>query len=271
MEKTGIIIGGGDLTPAFAEKIIRESGSRGSLCIAAADAGLEILDRIGVAPDILLGDFDTVKQDVLGIYTDRKDVEIIRHNPVKDASDMELTADVLLERGIRRVLVLGALGGRADHTMANLLLIYRMRRKGAEFLILDPRNRIRCLMVPEETEMTGAENVCGAETVPDAEYVCGTETVPDTEYVCGTETVFSLRRDAQWGRYVGLFAVGGTIRHLTLEGFKYPLTDHTLNARGIPSLTISNEILAETGVIRFGGDPGTGLLVMETADRGGQF
>ena len=131
MEKTGIIIGGGDLTPAFAEKIIRESGSRGSLCIAAADAGLEILDRIGVAPDILLGDFDTVKQDVLGIYTDRKDVEIIRHNPVKDASDMELTADVLLERGIRRVLVLGALGGRADHTMANLLLIYRMRRKGA--------------------------------------------------------------------------------------------------------------------------------------------
>ena len=259
MEKTGIIIGGGDLTPAFAEKIIRESGSRGSLCIAAADAGLEILDRIGVAPDILLGDFDTVKQDVLGIYTDRKDVEIIRHNPVKDASDMELTADVLLERGIRRVLVLGALGGSADHTMANLLLIYRMRRKGAEFLILDPRNRIRCLMVPEETEMTGAENVCGAETVPGA------------EYVCGTETVFSLRRDAQWGRYVGLFAVGGTIRHLTLEGFKYPLTDHTLNARGIPSLTISNEILAETGVIRFGGDPGTGLLVMETADRGGQF
>ena len=153
MEKTGIIIGGGDLTPAFAEKIIRESGSRGSLCIAAADAGLEILDRIGlapdillgdfdtvkqvldrigVAPDILLGDFDTVKQDVLGVYTDRKDVEIIRHNPVKDASDMELTADVLLERGIRRVLVLGALGGRADHTMANLLLIYRMRRKGAD-------------------------------------------------------------------------------------------------------------------------------------------
>ena len=129
MEKTGIIIGGGDLTPAFAEKIIRESGSRGSLCIAAADAGLEILDRIGVAPDILLGDFDTVKQDVLGIYTDRKDVEIIRHNPVKDASDMELTADVLLERGIRRVLVLGALGGRADHTMANLLLIYQMERK----------------------------------------------------------------------------------------------------------------------------------------------
>ena len=246
MEKTGIIIGGGDLTPAFAEKIIRESGSRGSLCIAAADAGLEILDRIGVAPDILLGDFDTVKQDVLGIYTDRKDVEIIRHNPVKDASDMELTADVLLERGIRRVLVLGALGGRADHTMANLLLIYRMRRKGAEFLILDPRNRIRCLAVPEETGTAGAENVCGAETV------------------------FSLRRDAQWGRYVGLFAVGGTIRHLTLEGFKYPLTDHTLNARGIPSLTISNEILAETGVIRFGGDPGTGLLVMETADRGGQ-
>ena len=232
MEKTGIIIGGGDLTPAFAEKIIRESGSRGSLCIAAADAGLEILDRIGVAPDILLGDFDTVKQDVLGIYTDRKDVEIIRHNPVKDASDMELTADVLLERGIRRVLVLGALGGRADHTMANLLLIYQMRRKGAEFLILDPRNRIRCLV----TE-SGENPETGVSPAPE----------------CGElqENVFTLRRDSQWGRYIGLFALGGTIRHLALEGFKYPLKDFTLDERGLPSLTISNEITAEAGIIRF--------------------
>lgn len=254
MEKTGIIIGGGDLTPAFAEKIIRESGSRGSLCIAAADAGLEILDRIGMAPDILLGDFDTVRQNVLSEYTDRKDVEVIRHNPVKDASDMELTADVLFTRGIRRVLVLGALGGRADHTAANLRLTYYMRRRGAEFLLLDPRNRIRCLMVPENAEMCGADEVCGAEAVPGG------------EPAGSPETVFSLRRDAQWGRYIGLFALGGTIRHLTLEGFKYPLKDYTLDARGLPSLTISNEILAESGTVRFGGDPGTGLLVMETTD-----
>ena len=234
MNQIGIIIAGGDLSPAFAEKIIKETGSRGSLCIAAADAGLEILDRIGLAPDILLGDFDTVKQEVLGGYTDRKDVEVIRHNPVKDASDLELTADVLYDRGIREVLVLGALGGRADHTLANIRLTYWMRRRGAEFILLDPRNRIRCL-VTEGGELQ--------------------------------ENVFTLRRDAQWGRYIGLFALGGTIRHLTLEGFKYPLKDFTLDERGLPSLTISNEITAEAGIVRFSGEPGTGLLVMETADR----
>ncbi len=254
MDKTGIIIAGGDLTPAFAEQVIRETGSRGSLCIAAADAGLEILDRIGLEPDILLGDFDTVKQEVLGSYTGRENVEVIRHDPVKDASDMELTADVLLRRGIRRILALGTLGGRADHTLANIRLTYWMRRAGAELVLLDPRNRIRCLTVPgeEETPDNAAENLNGAG----ADRKCD-----------GAETVFSLRKDAQWGRYIGLFAIGGTIRRLTLEGFKYPLKDHTLNARGLPSLTISNEITAETGVIRFSGDPGTGLLIMETADR----
>ncbi len=231
MDKTGIIIAGGDLSPAFAEKIIRETGSRGSLCIAAADAGLEILDRIGLMPDILLGDFDTVRQEVLQDYTERNGVEVIRHNPVKDASDMELTADVLLQRGIRHILVLGALGGRADHTVANIRLTYWMRSQGAELVLLDPQNRIRCL-IPGEGE-----------------------------------NVFSLERTAQWGRYVGLFALGGTIRHLTLEGFKYPLKDYTLDGRGLPSLTISNEITADTGVIRFSGDPGAGLLIMETADR----
>ena len=235
MNQIGIIIAGGDLSPAFAEKIIKETGSRGSFCIAAADAGLEILDRIGLVPDILLGDFDTVKQEILGGYTDRKDVEVIRHNPVKDASDMELTADVLYDRGIREALVLGALGGRADHTLANIRLTYWMRRRGAEFILLDPRNRIRCLV---------------------------------TESEALRENVFTLRRDAQWGRYIGLFALGGTIRHLTLEGFKYPLKDFTLDERGLPSLTISNEITAEEGIVRFSGDPGTGLLVMETADRG---
>ena len=234
MDKIGIIIAGGDLSPAFAEKIIRETGSRGSLCIAAADAGLEILDRIGLAPDILLGDFDTVRQEILGGYTDRKDVEVIRHDPVKDASDMELTADVLYERGIRRILVLGALGGRADHTLANIRLTYWMRLRGAEFILLDPGNRIRCL-------------VTGPAGCP--------------------ETVFTLRRDSQWGRYIGVFALGGTVRHLTMEGFKYPLKDFTLDERNVPSLTISNEITAETGIIRFSGDPGTGLLVMETGDR----
>ena len=249
MNQIGIIIAGGDLSPAFAEKIIKETGSRGSLCIAAADAGLEILDRIGLVPDILLGDFDTVKQEILGGYTDRKDVEVIRHNPVKDASDMELTADVLYDRGIREALVLGALGGRADHTLANIRLTYWMRRRGAEFILLDPRNRIRCLV----TE-SGENPETGASPAPESGAL--------------QENVFTLRRDAQWGRYIGLFALGGTIRHLTLEGFKYPLKDFTLDERGLPSLTISNEITAEEGIVRFSGDPGTGLLVMETADRG---
>ena len=260
--KTGIILAGGDLTPEFAEKIIAEYSSRGEVFLAAADAGLEICAAAGKTPDLILGDFDTVKQEVLGGYTDRKDVEVIRHNPVKDASDLELTADVLYDRGIRQVLVLGALGGRADHTLANIRLTYWMRRRGAEFILLDPRNRIRCLVTEGgENPETGVSPAPGSGENPET----GESPVPGSGEL--QENVFTLRRDAQWGRYIGFFALGGTIRHLTLEGFKYPLKDFTLDERGLPSLTISNEITAEAGIVRFSGEPGTGLLVMETADR----
>lgn len=229
--KTGIIIAGGDLPPVFAEKVIREYAAAGEIVTAAADAGLEVLDRIGMAPDILLGDFDTVKERVLGKYLTRPDIQVERHDPVKDASDMELTVKTLYRQGIRKAVVLGALGGRADHTLANIRLTYYAVLRGMELLILDPQNRIRCL-----------------------------KAYPDRE------TVFTLRKDAQYGKYVSVFPAGGSIAPLTMEGFRYPLAGYTLDWLGEPSRTVSNEITEEEAVIRFRGTEDAGLIVMETGD-----
>lgn len=229
--KTGIIIAGGDLPPFFAEKVIKEHAAAGGAVIAAADAGLEVLDQIGVVPDILLGDFDTVKEGVLKDYIGRPGIRVERHDPVKDASDMELTVKTLYRGGIRKAVVLGALGGRADHTLANIRLTYYAALRGMELLILDPQNRIRCL-----------------------------KAFPDRE------TVFRIRKDAQYGKYVSVFPAGGSIAPLNMEGFKYPLNNYTLDWLGEPSYTVSNEITAEEGVIRFRGTEDAGLIVMETGD-----
>ena len=57
---TGIILAGGDLTPEFADYIIKDYISRGEIFLAAADAGLETCLKAGRKPDLVLGDFDTV-------------------------------------------------------------------------------------------------------------------------------------------------------------------------------------------------------------------
>lgn len=70
-----------------------------------------------------------------------------------------------------------------------------------------------------------------------------------------------LRRDEQFGAYVSLLPYTEEVTHLTLRGFKYPLTDATL--AGFCSLGVSNEIVDESAEISFDGGI---LLVVEAKD-----
>lgn len=74
-----------------------------------------------------------------------------------------------------------------------------------------------------------------------------------------SETV--LGKDTQYGTYISLFPLGGAVKGLTLEGFKYPLTEYLLEP--VDSRCVSNEISADQAVITY--REGT-LLLMETKD-----
>lgn len=93
--------------------------------IIAADAGLLHLERLGVRPDLILGDFDS-----LGRIPELPDVEV---SPVrKDDTDSMLAARRALERGCDTLLFFGCLGGkRLDHTLANIQTIAWAANEGA--------------------------------------------------------------------------------------------------------------------------------------------
>ena len=76
-----------------------------------------------------------------------------------------------------------------------------------------------------------------------------------------TERGMKLRRDEQFGTYVSLIPYTEQVEHLTLTGFKYPLTDACL--KGFCSLGVSNEIKEEEAEIVFDGGV---LLVIESRD-----
>lgn len=91
--------------------------------VIAADAGAVGLDRLGRAPDRLVGDLDSIPRELLGRLA-AAGVAVDRHPADKDASDTELALDSAVAAGATEIVLLGAIGGpRLDHELANVLLL----------------------------------------------------------------------------------------------------------------------------------------------------
>ena len=95
------------------------------------DAGYLSAQSAGVTPDIFVGDFDSVPEELV------KCPEIIKLYPVKDMTDTQEAIDVAISRGAAKITILGALGGRVDHTLANIHLLKYAKEKGIDAEIAD--------------------------------------------------------------------------------------------------------------------------------------
>ena len=107
----------------------------------AADGGANILKEVDVLPDVIVGDLDSISSDSKAYYVD-KGVRLETFPREKDFSDTELALDYLLKEGQKEVIVLGALGGRADHHLANTFLLPAFGRRGMNLHLLDECNLI---------------------------------------------------------------------------------------------------------------------------------
>ncbi len=96
--------------------VIRSHRRRLILC---ADGGYTALQQAGILPDAVLGDFDS-----LGYLPAHPN--LIRHPVEKDDTDMALAVQYGRDRGFRRFLLYGGMGGRTDHTLGNLALLQQM-------------------------------------------------------------------------------------------------------------------------------------------------
>ena len=131
-----LIVLGGDMPG----KALLESCCAAADLTIAADKGLEAFEKAGLKPDLLLGDMDSVREEILLCMQD--DTEIERLPAIKDDTDGVHALDVAIARGAKHITLLGALGGRMDHALANLMLLIRAHRAGAKAQILSERERI---------------------------------------------------------------------------------------------------------------------------------
>ena len=104
------IVGAGVIDPD-----LRLSPAPGDLLIAA-DGGLPAVERMGLVPDLVIGDFDS-----LGRTPTHPNTIVLPTE--KDDTDMAAAVKLGLERGYRRFALYGGTGGRLAHTLANLQLL----------------------------------------------------------------------------------------------------------------------------------------------------
>jgi len=125
-----LVLAGGPLRPS--PRLLRKVGETD--LVIAADGGLRHAIPLGVVPDLLVGDLDSVRDEDLAVWSG---VPTERHPRDKDALDLELAIEAALARGADSVRVIGAFGGRFDQTLATAWIAAHYAEQGVEMSLLD--------------------------------------------------------------------------------------------------------------------------------------
>lgn len=119
----------------------------------AADGGARHMEALGLAPDVIVGDLDSIDSVLLARLRD-EGAAVERHPAAKDATDLELAIARAVKDGAKEVLLIGALGGRLDQTLANLLILAR-QNESVPLAVVEGDQIARVLRGPQQLTLTG--------------------------------------------------------------------------------------------------------------------
>jgi len=94
----------------------------GQALVIAADNGVRFAGPLGLFPNIILGDLDSLDPELRALF-DKESVSVIQVPAEKDETDLELALLEAAHRGAEHIVILGAIGGRLDMTLSNVLLL----------------------------------------------------------------------------------------------------------------------------------------------------
>ena len=108
-----VVIAGGDQPP---EPIIDDLVAADRIVVA--DSGVATARRLGLVPDVVVGDLDSARPDDLA-WARGHGATVVEHDADKDLTDLELALQHVTSGAPDRIVVLGASGGRIDHELGN--------------------------------------------------------------------------------------------------------------------------------------------------------
>jgi thiamine pyrophosphokinase len=181
--------------------------------LICADGGARAALQFGLKPIVVVGDFDSLSENELA-QLEKRGSQLLPHPRNKDETDLELA--LLLSQTLfdeadeeNEIVILGALGGRIDHELANMLLLAMPQLKGRRVVIAHRADQIRLI---------------------DARDV---------------ETSLELRGNR--GDVVSLLPFGGDAHGIQTSGLEYSLHGESLFVG--PARGVSNVMLGEVATV----------------------
>lgn len=110
--------------------------------IVCADGGYRHLKIMDITPDVWIGDNDSCCMNKEEQAVLENVCEIIRLNPIKDATDGEAACDYICKGGFDDVLILGFYGTRFDHVLCNVFLLKKFADCGIKAAAANETNII---------------------------------------------------------------------------------------------------------------------------------
>ena len=186
-----LIITGGNIDDDFAFSFLSDKNYDE---VIAVDGGLAFVDRAqAVLQNFklthLVGDFDTIASDILEKYIHQEDICVHQYVPEKDYTDLELALKKAMDLNAKNAIIIGGIGGRLDHTIANIQLLANYTEYFNELIMMDGRNK--CFVL-NSTQKTGIDISADSDS------------------------------------YISLFSLSEQCSGVSISGVKYPLNDHTL-------------------------------------------
>jgi thiamine pyrophosphokinase len=187
------------------KKYTTDAVKNGAILFCADSAGEAALVW-GLIPDFLVGDMDSISPAALKTLSEMSGVQVKAFKPEKDETDLELAIYFALEAGATEITICGGIGGRLDHTLANLYLLAmpRLLMSEVHIRILSEQEEI-ILLRPEQSPLV----LKGAD-----------------------------------GQLVSLFPFNGDTHGIYTENLYYPLHNETLYfgpSRGISNVMLDSE------------------------------
>ena len=161
--------------------------------VIAADKGYENLMKSGKRVDLLLGDFDSIDAKLPEIPT-------VRHPVVKDDTDTALAIEYAINKGYNRFVIYGCIGGRIDHTVANLQLLHKYAENGVEMIFIENEN---CITAIKNSSLTFKKEATGNVSVFSLSEESGGVSIGGLFYELSDHTLFSSEPLGVSNEFVG--------------------------------------------------------------------
>ena len=104
----------------------------------AADSGYNTAKALGVVPDILVGDFDSLCE-----IPEQEGMKIHQVPAEKDLTDTQIAVEMAVGSGADEIFIIGGLSGRLDHTLSTLSILEDLRGRMVHGYITDGQSRAR--------------------------------------------------------------------------------------------------------------------------------